>query len=74
MRSNIFAGVLKVVGIPVFLVKWILKAIWFLTYGFVGLLYKASFISGSKSGKIAYTIASTTLLIGVILIVCFIKK
>ena len=74
MRSNIFAVVLKVVGIPVFLVKWILKVIWFLTYGFVGLLYKISFINGSKAGKIAYTLVSTILLIGIITFIHFIMK
>ena len=74
MRSGIFAGILKVVGIPVFLVKWILKAIWFFTYGFVGLLYKVSFISGVRSGKVAYTIASTAILICIVLFVYFIKK
>lgn len=74
MRSNIFAVVLKVVGIPAFLVKWILKTIWFVTYGFVGFLYKLSFIRGLKAGRIAYTIASTTLLIGIILFVYLIKK
>ena len=74
MRSKFFEGVLKVVGVPVFLAKWILKTIWFLAYGFVGLLYKISFISDSKSGKIAYTIASTTLLICIVLMVTLIKK
>ena len=74
MRSKIFTCVLKVIGTPVFLVKWILKAIWFVTYGFVGLLYKVSFIDGVKSGKVAYTIVSTTLLIGAVLLVWFIKK
>ena len=74
MRSKIFTCVLKVIGTPVFLVKWILKAIWFVTYGFVGLLYKVSLIDGVKSGKVAYTIVSTTLLIGAVLLVWFIKK
>ena len=74
MRSDIFAGVLKVVGIPMSLVEWILKVIWFLTFGFVGFLYKKGFISGSKSGKIAYTIVSTTLLIGIILMFFFIRS
>lgn len=74
MRSKFFACVLKVVGAPLFLIKWILKSIWFITYGFVGLLYKVNFINGSKAGKIAYTVASTTLLVGIVLIVYFIKK
>lgn len=74
MRSKFFACVLKVVGVPLFLVKWILKSIWFVTYGFVGLLYKVNFINGSKAGKIAYTVASTTLLVGIVLVVYFIKK
>lgn len=70
MRSKFFACVLKVVGIPVFLVKLIR----FVTYGFVGLLYKTSLINESKAGKIAYTVASTTLLVGIVLMFCFIKK
>lgn len=74
MRSKFFACVLKVVGVPLVLIKWILKSIWFVTYGFVGLLYKVNFINGSKAGKIAYTVASTTLLVGIVLIVYFIKK
>lgn len=74
MRSKFFACILKVVGVPLFLVKWILKSIWFVTYGFVGLLYKSNFISGSKTGKIAYTVASTTLLVGIVLVVYFVKK
>lgn len=74
MRSKFFACVLKVVGVPLFLIKWILKSIWFVTYGFVGLLYKVNFINGSKAGKIAYTVASTTLLVGIVLVVYFIKK
>ena len=74
MRSKFFACILKVVGMPVFLIKWILKSIWFVTYGFVDLLYKTTLISGSKSGKIAYTVASTTLLVGIVLLIYFIKK
>ena len=63
MRSKIFACILKVFGIPVFLVKWILKSIWFLTLGVVGVLYKAKLISGVLAGKKAYTLTSTAILV-----------
>ena len=74
MRSNIFACILKVAGVPMFLVKWLLKAIWFLTYGFVGILYKLTLISGVRSGKIAYTVTSIILLVGLITMINFIKN
>ena len=74
MRSRIFACALRVIGVPVFLVKWLLKAIWSLTYGFVGLLYKFSFIKSSKAGKVAYSIISITLLMGLLAMTNFIKN
>lgn len=74
MRSMFFACVLKVIGTPFFLVKWILKSIWFLTYGFVGLLYKLGFIDGIASGKKAYTLTSFALLICIVCLVCFVKN
>lgn len=74
MRSKIFACILKVFGIPVFLVKWILKSIWFLTFGVVGVLYKAKLISGVLAGKKAYTLTSVALLVCVLVIVSVIKN
>ena len=74
MRSKIFTGALKVVGVPMFLVKWILKFIWFFTFGFVGFLYSAKFIRERKSGRVAYTVISTALLIGVALLFYSIKR
>ena len=44
------------VGVPFFLVAFLVWAVYKICYGTVGLLYKSDLISGRGAGKVAYFI------------------
>ncbi len=74
MLRKVFSSILRILGLPLFLVEWILKTICFFSYNGVGLLYKHSFIKSSKAGKVSYILISSIFLVCIIALLRMVKN